>query len=136
MSGIRFLLVRHPYLTTALFLLVSAPHVNQSAARNHQSFSKLPLLPWVNMFLTKPYRLRSEVTASLLTQPCHCPQKSRPLPCLLPRRPQDAGSDLRRMLTKRTRSRSVIFFDIENDVRRRPFSFDKNENVVNMKRKS
>jgi len=40
------------------------------------------------------------------------------------------------MLTKRTRSRSVIFFDIENDVRRRPFSFDKNENVVNMKRKS
>jgi hypothetical protein len=37
------------------------------------------------------------------------------------------------MLTKRTRSRSVIFYDIENDVRRRPFSFNENANVVNMK---
>jgi hypothetical protein len=29
-----------------------------------------------------------------------------------------------------------MFFDTENDVRRRPFSFSENENVVNMKRRS
>jgi hypothetical protein len=40
------------------------------------------------------------------------------------------------MLTKMTRSRSVIFYDIENDVRRRPFSFNENENVVIMKRRN
>jgi hypothetical protein len=40
------------------------------------------------------------------------------------------------MLKKMTRSRSVIFYGIENDVRRRPFSFDENENVVTMKRRS
>jgi len=40
------------------------------------------------------------------------------------------------MLTKRTRSRLAIFYDIENDVKRRPFSFGENENAVNMKRRS
>jgi len=39
-------------------------------------------------------------------------------------------------LTRRTPSLSVIFYDIENEVRRRPFSFNKNENVVNMKKRS
>jgi len=29
-----------------------------------------------------------------------------------------------------------MFYGIKNDVRRRPFSFNENENVVNMKRRS
>jgi hypothetical protein len=44
--------------------------------------------------------------------------------------------DSRRLLTRKTRSPSVIFFDIKNDVRRRPFSFNKKKYVANMKRKS
>jgi hypothetical protein len=40
------------------------------------------------------------------------------------------------MLTKKIRSHSVIFSDTRNDVRRRRFSFNENENAANMKKKS
>jgi hypothetical protein len=40
------------------------------------------------------------------------------------------------MSTRKTRSPSAMFFDIENGVRRRHFSFNKNKYVANMKRRS
>jgi hypothetical protein len=104
----------------------------------HHCIHKLPFPPWVNMPLTKAYRLRFDMIVGSLSRqlphplPRSCPPPQLQLYCLL-----GAAFDSQKVSTiKKTKSLSVLFFGTKSDARRKPSSFSESKSVANMKKRS